>query len=381
MSERVLPNQCPNIPEAPLPLAATGDERETRKKPQTLWVSLVFLVVLHAAGLAAAFYYALMAPPTFAALLLCGVGFVATTFGISAGYHRLFAHGSYATGPLVKSALLLLGAGAMQNSALEWATNHRLHHQYTDTDRDPYNAKRGFWYSHIKWVVEKTKLADVDVSDLEADRLVSLQHRYYLPLAIVMAFVVPTLLGWLFGDALGGLLLGGVVRLLLAYHATFSINSFAHWLGNQRYSSTHTARDSWLTALFTMGEGYHNFHHTFPGDYRNGVRFFDFDPPKWVLSVFAKWGWIWNVRRTPGHVIALRRLKQARATLERNRQLHASERQALDSQADGLKQLLLQWSKLSSSAKAASEPRATARDARRAFWRAFRVWEQAVSSA
>lgn len=369
MSDRVLPNQCPTTPEAPPP------HGEASAKADTLWVSFVFLVALHAAGLGAVFYYALVTPPTFAALSLCGLGFIATTFGISAGYHRLFAHGSFATGPVVKSFLLLLGAGAMQNSALEWAHNHRLHHQYTDTNRDPYNAKRGFWYSHIKWVVEKTNLADCDLSDLEADRLVSLQHRYYLPLAIVTAFVVPTLLGWLFGDALGGLLLGGVLRLLLAYHATFSINSLAHWLGKQRYSSAHTARDSWLTALFTMGEGYHNFHHTFPGDFRNGVRFFDFDPPKWVLSVFAKWGWIWNVRRTPGHVIALRRLKQARVTLERNRQLRASERQALVSQADRLKQLLLQWSKLS------TRGNETTRDARRAFWRAFRAWEQAVSSA
>jgi stearoyl-CoA desaturase (delta-9 desaturase) len=267
--ERVLPNQCPTIPEAP------PSHGETDTKPETLWVSFVFLVALHVAGLATVLYYAIVTPPTLAALGLCGVGFVATTFGISAGYHRLFSHGSYATGPVVKSVLLLLGAGAMQNSALEWARNHRLHHQYTDTDRDPYNAKRGFWYSHIKWVVEKTDHPDIDLSDLEADRVVSLQHRYYLPLAIVMAFVVPTLVGWFLGDAWGGLLLGGVVRLLLAYHATFSINSFAHWLGNQRYSSAHTARDSWWTALFTMGEGYHNFHHTFPGDYRNGVRFFE----------------------------------------------------------------------------------------------------------
>lgn len=374
MYERVLPNQCPTIPEAP------PSHGETDTKPETLWVSFVFLVALHVAGLATVLYYAIVTPPTLAALGLCGVGFVATTFGISAGYHRLFSHGSYATGPVVKSVLLLLGAGAMQNSALEWARNHRLHHQYTDTDRDPYNAKRGFWYSHIKWVVEKTDHPDIDLSDLEADRVVSLQHRYYLPLAIVMAFVVPTLVGWFLGDAWGGLLLGGVVRLLLAYHATFSINSFAHWLGNQRYSSAHTARDSWWTALFTMGEGYHNFHHTFPGDYRNGVRFFDFDPPKWVLSAFAKWGWIWNVRRTPGHVIALRRLKQARVTLERNRQLRASERQALVSQADRLKQQLLDWSKISNSRAAAAAPRAVARDARREFWKAFHVWEQAVSS-
>jgi len=329
------------------------------------------------------------------ALVFLVVGFALTTFGISAGYHRLFAHQSYTTGPVFKGFLLLLGAAAVQNSALTWAEKHRLHHLHTDTDRDPYNARRGFWYSHIGWVVSKDRPDACDVSDLHADALVLAQHRWYLPLAMLSGFGLPTLLGWLAGDAVTGLLFGGVWRLLLSYHATFAINSVAHWKGSQPYSTKGTARDNLLAALVTMGEGYHNFHHTFPGDYRNGVRFYDFDPPKWVLAAFAYLGWIRDVRRTPGHVIALRRLKTAREHLERKASLPLPERQAMAARADKLKQLLSQWSKASlattaslpdakaaalaptSAVNAKAPPRQTAR---RAFWKAFNAWEADVMS-
>jgi stearoyl-CoA desaturase (delta-9 desaturase) len=309
------------------------------------------------------------------------VGFGLTTFGISAGYHRLFAHRSYTTGRILEASLLLLGAAAVQNSALTWATKHRLHHQHTDTDRDPYNARRGFWYSHIGWVVSEDKEDVCDTSDLQADPLVRAQHRWYLPLAILLGFGLPTLIGWSLDDALGGLLFGGVWRLLLSYHATFSINSFAHYIGTQPYSTKGTARDNLFAAIVTMGEGYHNFHHTFPGDYRNGVRFFDFDPPKWVLAAWAYFGWIRDVRRTPGHVIALRRLKTARQHLEQKATLAITERQVMAARADKLKQLLTQWAKAHvprPNAMTAVPP--TLVESRRAFWKAFNAWEADVMS-
>lgn len=345
------------------------------------WQNLVFLVALHLGGLIGLFAYWRTQPPSLWLWLMLGGGFVLTTFGISAGYHRLFAHRSYTTSPVLKTLLLLLGAAAVQNSALTWAHKHRLHHQHTDTDRDPYNARRGFWYSHIGWVVQRDIDETCDVSDLETDRWVALQHRWYLPLAMGLGFGLPTLVGWFAGDAWGGLLFGGVWRLLVSYHATFSINSFAHWLGSQPYSSKGTARDNWFAALVTMGEGYHNFHHTFPGDYRNGVRFFDFDPPKWVLAVFAKLGWIRDVRRTPGHVIALRRLKQARLHLESNTALAAADRQHMVAQADKLRHLLTQWSKAVVKNPLTRPPQLMrAADCRREFWRAFNRWEAEVLS-
>lgn len=363
--------------------ASNPQENAQRCAPKrdTHWTNLTFLVTLHTAGLLGLALYLQARAPSVIAVGLCVVGFGLTTFGISAGYHRLFSHRSYATGPVLRTLMLLLGTAATQNSALAWATNHRLHHLHTDTDRDPYNAKRGFWYSHVGWVVLQDLEDTCDVSDLRADRLVMLQHRFYVPLVVVVSFLLPTAVGALFGDALGGLLFGGIWRLLISYHATFCINSVAHIWGTQPYSTKTTARDSWIVALVTMGEGYHNFHHTFPGDYRNGLRFFDFDPPKWVLAVFARLGWIWSVRRTPGHVVALRRLKQARAVIEAQASLAPPERQALLAQAEKCKTLLQKWSTaaLTHGSARQTEP-VPPQQARRSFWKAFNAWQANLQS-
>lgn len=375
MSDSLSPVLPPSGPSTAPPFLSSSPRQATH------WQNLLFLVGLHTAGAVGLVVYLTTRTPSAVAAGLLAVGFMLTTFGISAGYHRLFAHRSYTTGPVLKGLLLLLGAGAVQNSALSWSHNHRLHHLFTDTDRDPYNAKRGFWYSHIGWVVKVDREDTCDTSDLQADALVQLQHRWYLPSAVVVGFVLPTVVGWALGDAFGGLLFGAVWRLLLSYHVTFSINSFAHWLGGQPYSSKGTARDNWLSAVLTMGEGYHNFHHMFPGDYRNGVRFFDFDPPKWVLASFAKLGFIQNVRRTPGHVIALRRLKTARQHLETKATLPTNERQVMVAQAERLKQLLLLWSK-ASAPRGARQPQldSPVEQSRRAFWKAFKAWETQVMS-
>lgn len=371
MSESVSPVTSSD---APLPPVSPPPKQATH------WQNLTFLVGLHAFGAIGLVWYGFDRPPSAIAVTLLVLGFGLTTFGISAGYHRLFAHRSYRTGRLLKGLLLLLGASAVQNSALTWATKHRLHHQHTDTDRDPYNARRGFWYSHIGWVVSEDRQDSCDTKDLEADPLVQAQHRWYLPLAISLGFGLPTLVGWLFGDAFGGFLFGGVWRLLTSYHATFSINSFAHWVGAQPYSTNGTARDNLLAAIVTMGEGYHNFHHTFPGDYRNGVRFFDFDPPKWVLAAWARLGWIYDVRRTPGHVIALRRLKTARKHLDAKSTLLATERLVMAARAEKLKLLLTHWSKLHVSRNPPWTEPSAVEASRRAFWKAFNAWEAEVMS-
>src|SRR5690606_5258383 len=136
------------------------------------------------------------------------------------------------------------------------------------------------------WVFKRGAV-DVPAADLEADALVRFQHRHYVLVALAFGGLLPVAIGAAFGDPLGGLFFGGVWRLILSYHVTFSINSLAHWPGRQPYSTKGTARDCALVPLLTMGEGYHNYLHPFPGDYRNGVRFYDLDPPKWVLRALA----------------------------------------------------------------------------------------------
>lgn len=225
------------------------------------------------------------------------------------GYHRLFAHRAYRASWPVRLFYLLFGAASGQASVLRWASDHRLHHARVDTDRDPYSIRKGFWWAHIGWLFFRFDSDPKLVRDLQADPIVRLQHRFYLPLLIAMGFGVPMLLAWTWGDAVGGLLLAGFARLMVQYQATFCINSLAHTIGTRPYSTEVSARDSVWTAIVTLGEGYHNYHHRFPGDYRNGIRFFHFDPTKWWVWLLSKVGLASGLRRAPETAIRAAREK------------------------------------------------------------------------
>lgn len=222
---------------------------------------------------------------------------------ITCGYHRLFAHDTYEARPALKLFYLLFGGMALQNSALLWSAGHRVHHRYIDDpERDPYCARRGFWFSHIGWMLRNYPSGEPDLStvrDLQRDPLVMWQHRHYLPLALIMNFGVPLLIGWASGDILGVLLLGGVLRLVVSHHLTFCINSLAHIVGIQPYTDENTARDNGVVALLTFGEGYHNFHHMFAHDYRNGVRWWQWDPSKWCIYAMHWIGLTRDLKRVP----------------------------------------------------------------------------------
>ena len=229
--------------------------------------------------------------------------FVLCSLSITAGYHRLFAHPTYKAAWPVRAFLLFFGAASVQSSALKWSADHRLHHAETDQAADPYNAQRGFWWAHVLWnfVAAPAPIDTGLVADLQRDPLVRLQARSYAPLALFGAAALPAALGLLWGDPLGGLLIAGFLRLAVQWHLTWSINSVAHTIGRQPYSRSTSARDSWITALVTFGEGYHNYHHRFPGDYRNGVRWYHFDPTKWLIRSLATVGLARDLRRmAPG---------------------------------------------------------------------------------
>ncbi|MDP9011785.1 MAG: fatty acid desaturase [Pseudomonadota bacterium] len=227
----------------------------------------------------------------------------ANGMAITCGYHRLFAHATYEAHPVLKVAYLLFGAMALQNSALIWAAGHRVHHRHIDdNDLDPYSARRGFWFSHIGWMLRHYPSGEPDyraVRDLERDPLLRFQHRYYVPLTVAMNVGLPLLLGWAAGDMVGMFLLAGVLRLVISHHVTFLINSLAHIWGSQPYTEDNTARDNPVVALLTYGEGYHNFHHMFAHDYRNGVKAWQWDPSKWFIAAMSWLGLAKNLKRVP----------------------------------------------------------------------------------
>ncbi|TFK23314.1 delta 9-fatty acid desaturase protein [Coprinopsis marcescibilis] len=206
------------------------------------------------------------------------------------GYHRLWSHRSYNASLPLQLFLLAGGSSAVQGSCFWWARTHRSHHRYTDTDLDPYDSKRGLLWTHIGWMVFKSSLRSgpADTSDLQKDTLIQQQHRHYFLFAAIFGFISPAIIpGLLWGDWAGGLYFSAMLRLAVAHHSTFCINSIAHWLGSSPYDDKLSPRDHLLSAILTMGEGYHNFHHQFPMDYRNAFHWYQYDPTKWFIASCA----------------------------------------------------------------------------------------------
>jgi stearoyl-CoA desaturase (delta-9 desaturase) len=227
----------------------------------------------------------------------------ATGIAITAGYHRLWSHRAYNAHWGVRLFYMIFGAMALQNSILIWGSQHRTHHRFVDDwDKDPYSAKRGFWFSHMGWILRNYPSGVNDFSnarDLERDPIVMFQHRWYLPLALATNIGLPLAVGWAVGDLWGVFLLGGLLRLVINHHFTWFINSLAHMWGSQPYTDENTARDNPLLAFVTYGEGYHNFHHIFQNDYRNGVKWWQFDPTKWLIATLSFMGLAANLKRVP----------------------------------------------------------------------------------
>ncbi|WP_111980081.1 acyl-CoA desaturase [Algibacillus agarilyticus] len=286
------------------------------KKNQSpiIWTNVIVFAVTGLISLLLVPYYALthgFDAVEITATILC-LGYCGMS--ITVGYHRLWSHKTYQAHPIVKFVLAIGGAFALQNSILHWSSDHRNHHRHVDNnDHDPYSAKKGFWFSHIGWMLREhqgSKYKNYDnCKDLQKDKIVMWQHKNYLWLTLLCNFGIPALLGWLNGNMIGMLLSAGVLRLVLSHHFTFFINSLAHIWGKQTYSDAHTARDNPILALVTYGEGYHNFHHTFEYDYRNGTKWYDFDPSKWFIKTASYLKLTWGLREAPEERIEAAKLK------------------------------------------------------------------------
>lgn len=243
----------------------------------------------------------------------------ATNLGITAGYHRLFSHKSYDAHPLVKALFLLIGASAFQGSALKWSSDHRRHHSHIDSEKDPYNIQEGFWYAHMGWMFFKDSVDQkIHAPDLEKDWMVKFQNDHYVTIAILTGFIFPALVGWMMGSWLGGLVIAGGLRIALTQQSTFFINSLCHTLGKQTYSKEISARDSWFVAILTHGEGYHNFHHKFQIDYRNGINWYHWDPTKWVIRTLSAMGLASKLRQISNVEILKARLQAEAAELTKH---------------------------------------------------------------
>jgi stearoyl-CoA desaturase (delta-9 desaturase) len=222
-----------------------------------------------------------------------------TIMAISLGYHRLYAHASFKAGKLTQFLILFFGAAAFEQSAYRWASLHRTHHLHVDTDRDPYNIKRGFFYAHMGWLIFKKPVMEFEnVADLLKNPLVAHQHKHFQKWGLTAGLILPIALGFAVGHPVGVFLWAVAARIALVHHSTFFINSFAHTFGTSQFDAYSSAKDNWIGALLTNGEGYHNYHHRFPSDYRNGYRWYHWDPTKWAIWSLSRARLVSDLKKT-----------------------------------------------------------------------------------
>ena len=285
--------------------ATTTSEDYPLPTRQVRWLGLVFFIVLHVVGIIGTplyIYYHGITAPEIALFLFFAA---ATGMSVTMGYHRLFAHSTFKASPIVRFLLLFSGAATFEESALKWSSQHRQHHRFTDTEHDPYGVDRGFWHAHIGWILFWRHRTNYDnVRDLRKSRLVSHQHDHHAWWSIGAGVALPMLIAWWIGHPLGGFIMAVCLRIVIVLHSSFFVNSFAHTFGAKTFNRDQSARDNWLGALLTNGEGFSNFHHRFPADYRNGVRWYHWDPSKWCIYILSRLGLAWDLKRTSDQRIA-----------------------------------------------------------------------------
>lgn len=282
------------------------------KKPID-WVNSIFILSTPVIALVGTAWYVSCHGVTWLEIANFALMFGLTGIAITGGYHRYYAHRSYDCHKGLQLFYLIFGAASVENSLLNWASDHRYHHRFVDQKEDPYNILRGGLYAHIGWIFFKNTQPlherYKNVPDLLKDPLVRWQDRWYLPLVVITSFALPAYIGLIQGRPVGGLLWGGFLRVVVVHHMTFFINSLAHLWGTRPYSTDNTARDNWWLGPLTFGEGYHNFHHAFQADYRNGVKWYQFDLGKWWIWLMAKSGLAWRLTRFPEPMILAAQLK------------------------------------------------------------------------
>jgi len=259
------------------------------------WSIFAFVAGYHV--LLAALFPAFLGELSWSAAALFLVTFGLAGLSITAGYHRLFAHKSYSASPVWEWLCLLSSSLAVQASALQWSHDHRLHHKHVDTDKDPYSIKKGFWYAHVLWLFEYAGIIDPKVvPDLMKNPRVMVHHRHYALITLAVNLAVFGI-GCLFVSPLASFVGGVLLRIFAIHHCTWFINSLCHVWGARTYAKELSAVDNAVLALFTFGEGYHNYHHTIAHDYRNGIRWYHFDPTKWLIWIGSKVGLTADLRR------------------------------------------------------------------------------------
>jgi len=238
------------------------------------------------------------------------VSYLVTAIGVTVGFHRLLTHRAFATYPWLERTFAVMGSLSVQGSVMDWVADHRKHHAHTDVEGDPHSPHvghgsglAGLWHAHTGWLMETQGQADWRkyARDLYEDPAMRKIGRSF-PLLAFVSLAVPTLAGWALHDftlsgALQGLVWGGLVRIFLVHHVTWSVNSICHFFGTRRFEiDDHSTNVAWLS-LLSLGESWHHNHHAFPRSAMHGLRRWEVDPSAWIIGGLERVHLAWNVIR------------------------------------------------------------------------------------
>ncbi|XP_014209579.1 acyl-CoA Delta(11) desaturase-like [Copidosoma floridanum] len=267
-----------------------------------IWLNIIGIAVLHVLALYAfIFHYNLAKWQTWVFSSAWGI---TAGVGITAGLHRLWAHRSYSAKLPLRILLAVLYCMAGQTHFYKWIRDHRTHHKFTDSAADPHDANRGFFFSHVGWLMMKRHPAvikygkKIDMSDIEADPVICFFDKYYEWIMCTLAFVVPALIPVYFWNESWYIATHAVIiRYVWLLNATFLVNSFAHMWGNKPYNKSFKSTENATVSFFALGEGWHNYHHSFPWDYKAAeLGSYGLNPSTAFIELMAKIGWAYDLK-------------------------------------------------------------------------------------
>ena len=296
-------------------LAWIDSARYQADEPGIDWLRILPFITLHLACLGVVWVGV-----STAAVLACLFSYLLRMFAITAFYHRYFSHRAFKTSRIVQFVFALIGAASTQRGPLWWAAHHRQHHRCADQDSDPHAPRHGFWWSHMGWFLSREHFAtDYErIPDLVKFPELRLLDRYALLVPVVYA-TLWFALGVILNHVVPGLGTSGWQMLVWGYfistvvliHATLTINSLAHVWGKRRYATRDDSRNNLWLALLTLGEGWHNNHHHYPGSARQGFYWWEVDLSFYALKVMSWFGLVWDVKGVPEPVRKARQIKAA----------------------------------------------------------------------
>ncbi|KAF7282878.1 hypothetical protein GWI33_001856 [Rhynchophorus ferrugineus] len=291
---------------------STQENKSQQRKIEVVWTNVtiyIFLLLTALCGLVLTFTSARLYTTIYAVIL-----YHLSCLGITAGAHRLWSHRSYKVKWPLKIILVICNTLAHENSIIVWARDHRVHHKYSDTDADPHNAKRGFFFSHVGWLLckkhpeVKSKGKLLDISDLYTDPIVYFQHKYYMILMPLICFILPTYFPMvLWNETLRNSFCLNILRYVCSLNAAWSINSLAHMWGNKPYDKSIVPVENKIVSIIALGEGWHNYHHAFPWDYKTSeLGKYSTNFSTLVIDGFAKIGWAYDLKTVSAEMVQKR---------------------------------------------------------------------------